>query len=100
MTQLTITAWQAIIVLMLAVTSGLLFGAAIVWRPYPEDPGPRHSPTPPGEQAPALPRAGLFPTTPLSLLSDHQAVMASDEAEIRRMTRQAENLYGRAGWES
>ena len=90
----TLAAWQWLLLSVLAYLTGYAAGVAACWHPAPEDPGPRHSPPPPGE-APQLPRAGLFPTTPMSLLSDHQAVLAADEAEIRWRTREAENLFGR-----
>lgn len=92
----TLGLWPLMGLAVLACLIGFLFGILAMW--HPEDTGPRHSPPPPGEQAPALPRAGLFPTAPQSLLSDHLAVMARDEAEIRVMTRQAERLFGRPGF--
>ena len=87
----TIALWQALSVIGLAVASGLLFGAALMWKP--EGPLPGRPDIVPARPVPPLPRAGSFPTVPLSLLSEHRAQMAAHEREIREMTRAADLLY-------
>ena len=78
----TLGLWPLMGLAVLACLIGFLFGVLAMW--HPEDPGPGEAPPPPQVRSP-LPRAGLFPTTPMSVWSDHAAVLAGQQREIDAM---------------
>lgn len=95
----TLGLWALLGGIAFAVFVGFAAGVAVMWNPVPKSPGPGQPPTsPPGGTRSPLPRAGRFPTEPLSLLSEHHAQLDAHEREIRDLTGHAWQLYGHLGY--
>jgi hypothetical protein len=97
MTAITVGYWPLMGGAVLACAIGFGFGILAMW--VPRDPGPGEAHVSPPEVRSPLPRAGSFPTEPLSLLTEHQAQMAAYRRDLDKMNAAAEVLFPpEGGW--